>query len=108
MSLVYSYSTGKEDKSVADKKRKYVDENEEEQQKLKKKLLEGALRLTDRPTSLRDLGANTLKHLPSNIGMVQGLMNAVNWQQAQKDVLQGLNNTIVIVGQPNTGKSTLF
>ena len=40
--------------------------------------------------------------------MIQSLMKAVNWRQAQEDVLESLNNTVVIVGLPNTGKSTLF
>jgi small GTP-binding protein len=40
--------------------------------------------------------------------MVQGFMRSVNWKAAQRDVLEKLNNTIVIVGLPNTGKSTLF
>ncbi|GLV56241.1 hypothetical protein KDH_30830 [Dictyobacter sp. S3.2.2.5] len=35
-------------------------------------------------------------------------MKAVNWNLAQQEVLENLNNTVVIVGQPNTGKSTLF
>jgi small GTP-binding protein len=35
-------------------------------------------------------------------------MKAVNWKAAQQEVLDELNNTIVIVGLPNTGKSTLF
>src|SRR5260370_34057057 len=40
--------------------------------------------------------------------MVQGFMKTVNWKVAQQEVLESLNNTIVIVGLPNTGKSTLF
>ncbi len=80
----------------------------EEQKKLRNEMLKSAIRGTNRPRTVRDLGVNTLKNLPANIGMVQGFMKAANWKQAQDEVLQGLNNTVVIVGQPNTGKSTLF
>ena len=80
----------------------------EEQKKLRNEMLKSAIRGTNRPRTMRDLGVSTLKNLPANIGMVQGFMKAANWKQAQDEVLQGLNNTVVIVGQPNTGKSTLF
>ena len=80
----------------------------EEQKKLRNEMLKSALRGSNRPRTVRDLGVSTLKNLPANIGMVQGFMKAANWKQAQDEVLQGLNNTVVIVGQPNTGKSTLF
>jgi len=92
---------------VASKKHKSSAE-EEQKQKLKTKVKESVVRNSKRPRSMRDLGISTLKNLPSTIGMVQGFMKAVNWKQAQEEVLQGLNNTVVIVGQPNTGKSTLF
>jgi small GTP-binding protein len=86
----------------------YSSEEEEEQEKLKKKVTESVFRKSDRPTTIRELGATALKNLPANLGMVQGLMSAVNWNKAQQEVLEGLNNSVVIVGQPNTGKSTLF
>ena len=66
------------------------------------------MRKGEHPTTAREIGATALKNVPANIGMVQSLMKAVNWRLAQQEVLQGLNNTIVVVGQPNTGKSTLF
>src|SRR5207245_10009380 len=94
--------------SVASKKRKYSAEDDEQKQQLKKDIVESVIRGGNRPKSIRELGVSTLKHLPSTIGMVQNFMKAVNWKQAQDEVLQGLNNTVVIVGQPNTGKSTLF
>lgn len=82
--------------------------NDEQNRKLKTNILQSLFRKNERPRTLRDLGVSTLRNLPSNIGMVQGLMKAVNWQVAQEEVLQNLSNTVVIVGQPNTGKSTLF
>lgn len=82
--------------------------NDEQAKKLRKELLKSAIRGSNRPKTVRDLGISAIKHLPANIGMVQGLMKAVNFKQAQAEVQQGFNNTVCIVGQPNTGKSTLF
>ncbi|GAC1387613.1 MAG: hypothetical protein NVSMB33_17250 [Ktedonobacteraceae bacterium] len=93
---------------MANKKRKYSADDDEQNKKLKKEVAKSVIRGTKRPKNVRELGISTLKHLPGTIGMVQGFMKAVNWKQAQEEVLQGLNNTVVIVGQPNTGKSTLF
>lgn len=93
---------------MANNKRKYAASNDEEQQQLKKSIIASILRRGKQPRNMRELGITALKNLPTNITMVQGLMKAVNWKLAQEEVLQGLNNTIVIVGQPNTGKSSLF
>ena len=92
---------------MANKKNTYVPVNDE-QEKLKKKAIDSALRKTDRKRGLRDFGVGALKNLPGSIAVVQAFMKAVNWKQAQGEVLEGLNNTVVIVGQPNAGKSTLF
>ncbi|HTI14910.1 MAG TPA: GTPase [Dictyobacter sp.] len=93
---------------MANSNKKYTSPDDERQQKLKKDVFASLFRQRATPKSLRDLGITTLKHLPANIGMVQGFMRAVNWKYAQQEVLEGLNNTVVLVGRPNTGKSTLF
>jgi small GTP-binding protein len=96
---------------VASKRRKYSYQGEEqdnEQAQLKNRVIASIVRGNKRPVNIRELGVSALRHLPANITMVQGFMKAVNWKQAQQDVLKDLNNTVVIVGQPNTGKSTLF
>lgn len=82
--------------------------DDEQAKKLRKELAKSAIRASNRPKTVRDLGISAIKHLPANIGMVQGLMKAVNFKQAQAEVQQGFSNTVMIVGQPNTGKSTLF
>ena len=81
---------------------------DDQQKKLKGSTWASIFRKTQRPRTARELGWVTLKYLPANLNMVQGFMKAVNWKAAQQEVLEGLNNTIVIVGLPNTGKSTLF
>jgi len=79
-----------------------------DREKLRKDLAASILRERNQPKNFKELGLHTLRNLPANISMVQGLMKAVNWKMAQQEVLENLNNTVVIVGQPNTGKSTLF
>ena len=93
---------------MARNKRKYSDQEEEQRKKITVEVVKSAVRNSKRPRNIRELGISTIKNLPGTIGAVQGFMKAVNWKQAQEEVLQGLNNTVVIVGQPNTGKSTLF
>src|SRR2546428_2924902 len=71
-------------------------------------MLQSVTRKTNRSLNLRDLGTSALLGLPSNIGTIRNFMKALNWKEAQGEVLEGLKNTVVIVGLPNTGKSTLF
>lgn len=77
-------------------------------QSLFERILQSATRKSSQPQSLRDLGKSALLSLPSNIGTIRSFMKALNWKEAQGEVLEGLKNTVVIVGLPNTGKSTLF
>jgi len=82
--------------------------DEQKRQKLIKDLAKSAVRKSTRPKNIRELGISALKNLPANITMVQNFMKAVNWKQAQEEVLHELHDTVVIVGLPNSGKSTLF
>jgi small GTP-binding protein len=77
-------------------------------QSLLQRMLQSLTRKTNRSLNLRDLGTSALLGLPSNISMIRTFMKALNWKEAQGEVLEGLKNTVVIVGLPNTGKSTLF
>jgi small GTP-binding protein len=92
---------------VAAKKQKKSAQSEEKK-KLAKDVFQSLIRGTNRPRTIKDLGISTIKNLPGTIGAVQSFMKAVNWKEAQAEVMRGLNDTVVIVGQPNTGKSTLF
>ncbi len=71
------------------------------------KIYESVLRNT-RPKNMRELGMATLKSLPTSISSMRSFMNAMNLKHAQGEVLEGLKHTVVIVGQANTGKSSLF
>ncbi|HKV58257.1 MAG TPA: GTPase, partial [Ktedonobacteraceae bacterium] len=71
------------------------------------KLYESVLR-NNRPKNMRELGLATLKSLPTSISSMRSFMNSMNMKQAQGEVLEGLKHTVVIVGQANSGKSSLF
>jgi len=82
--------------------------NEPTKENLVQRMLESVFRKTNSTKSLRELGIDALLNLPSNIGLIRSFMKALNWNEAQGEVLEGLKSTVVIVGLPNTGKSTLF
>ncbi len=71
------------------------------------KIYESVLR-NNRPKNMRELGLATLKSLPTSISSMRSFMNAMNLKHAQGEVLEGLKYKVVIVGQANTGKSSLF
>jgi small GTP-binding protein len=81
-------------------------EGAQERRNLFTKLYESMLR--NRPKNVRDLGMATLKSLPTTITSMRSFMNAINLNHAQGEVLEGLKHTVVIVGQANSGKSSLF
>ncbi|HVU71101.1 MAG TPA: GTPase, partial [Ktedonobacteraceae bacterium] len=60
------------------------------------------------PPDWRKMSIDSLTKLPANIALVRSFIHAINWKEAQEEVLEGLGNTVVIVGQANSGKSTLF
>ncbi|MGZ3611012.1 MAG: hypothetical protein ACXVBU_13220, partial [Ktedonobacteraceae bacterium] len=77
--------------------------NEPSKENLFQRMFESVIRKTNSTQNLRELGINTLLSLPTNIGVIRSFMKALNWNEAQGEVLEGLKNTVVIVGQPNTG-----
>lgn len=72
------------------------------------RLTQGLFNSSKRPKNMRELGLATLKNLPAGLAATRSFMKEVNWREAQSDVQKVLENKVVIVGQPNTGKSTLF
>ncbi len=58
------------------------------------------------PRSLFSL--QTLAGLPSNLATLRNFMSSINWKQAQEQIEDELRRKVAIVGQPNSGKSTLF
>ena len=79
----------------------------QEKRNLILKIYESVFRNT-RPKNMRELGLATLKSLPTSLSSMRSFMNAMNLKHAQGEVLEGLKHTVVIIGQPNTGKSSLF
>jgi small GTP-binding protein len=59
-----------------------------------------------RPRDL--LTVRNLAKIPTNLGLIRSFMQAVNWKEASQEIAGTLTTKIAIVGQPNTGKSTLF
>ena len=82
--------------------------NEPSKENLVQRMFESVFRKTNRTKSIRELGLNALLNLPSNISLKRSFMKALNWNEAQGEVLEGLKSTVVIVGLPNNGKSSLF
>ncbi|HEV8192932.1 MAG TPA: GTP-binding protein [Ktedonobacterales bacterium] len=50
----------------------------------------------------------TLAGLPSNLATLRNFMSSINWRLAQEQIEDELRRKVAIVGQPNSGKSTLF
>jgi len=92
---------------VASNEQQKPAEDEQKRLEVADEFLKSALQNRKRPQSALEVGTNILKSLP-NLPTVQTFMKALNWKQAQGEVQQNLKSIVVIVGQPNTGKSTLF
>lgn len=82
-------------------------EDEQKRLEVADEFVKSALRNKKRPQSALEVGTGILKSLPK-LPTIQTFMKALNWKQAQGEVQQNLKSIVVIVGQPNTGKSTLF
>lgn len=93
---------------IAGRKAAKLPDEKQARHEITRKTLKTGWKKRRRSSLIPRLGMETLTGLPAKIGMIRGFMKAINWKEAQEEVLQGLGNTVVIVGQPNTGKSTLF
>jgi small GTP-binding protein len=92
---------------VSSKEQKKPGEDEQKRLAVADEYLKSALRNAKRPRSPLEVGTSILKALP-NLPTIQTFMKALNWKQAQGEIQRNLESIVVIVGQPNTGKSTLF
>ncbi len=92
---------------MASKEQKKPGEDEQKRLAVADEYLKSALRNARRPRSPLEVGTSILKSLP-HLPTIQTFMKALNWKQAQGEVQRNLESIVVIVGQPNTGKSTLF
>ena len=92
---------------MASKEQKKPGEDEQKRLAVADEYLKSALRNARRPRSPLEAGTSILKSLP-HLPTIQTFMKALNWKQAQGEVQRNLESIVVIVGQPNTGKSTLF
>ncbi len=92
---------------MTNRKQYQLRSDEEEKKKIRDSVW-ASLFSKGRPKTVRDIGLKVIEHLPTRLNMVQGFMRSVNWKAAQRDVLEKLNNTIVIVGLPNTREEYPF
>lgn len=81
---------------------------QKEKEKIANRAIKTGWKKRSSPPDWRKLSIDSLTKLPANIALVRSFLHAVNWKEAQEEVLEGLGNTVVIVGQANSGKSTLF
>jgi len=92
---------------VASNEQQKPGEDEQKRLEVADEFLKSALKNNKRPQGALEVGTSILKSLP-NLPTIQTFMKALNWKQAQGEVQRNLESIVVIVGQPNTGKSTLF
>lgn len=97
-----------EQASAAPHKQVKLPDEKKAQDNIKSKTLKTGWKKRSSPPDWRKLSIDSITRLPANIALVRSFMHAINWKEAQEEVVEGLGNTVVIVGQANTGKSTLF
>ena len=63
--------------------------SEPTKENLVQRMFESVFRKSNQSQSLRDLGISALLKLPSSIGLIRSFMKALNWNEAQGEVLEG-------------------